>query len=435
MKILVIGSGGREHALVWKIAQSPKVSEIFCAPGNAGTSQLAKNVDIKPEDVDVLLLFAQKNNIDLTVVGPEVPLVLGIVDLFNKNGLKIFGPTKTAAQIEGSKVFSKNLMQKYGIPTAFYQSFTNKEDAKKYIKKIGAPLVVKADGLAAGKGVIVCKTQKEALDAVHKILGEKEFGSAGTKIIIEECLEGEEASILCFTDGKTIIPMASAQDHKRVFDNDEGPNTGGMGTYSPAPIVTDKLLAQVDRKILKPTILAMEKEGCPYSGVLYVGIMVTKDGPKVLEYNARFGDPETQCILPRLKNDIVDIFEKVVSCQLSVVSLAWDPRPAVCVVLASEGYPGAYKKGIEITGLDQARELDDVIVFHAGTKEKVNSRQSKIESKTFTAGGRVLNVVGIGENIQSAINHSYEAVKLIHFDGMHYRKDIGKRALDRSAFQ
>jgi phosphoribosylamine--glycine ligase len=421
MEILVIGSGGREHALCWKLAQSPKVTKIYCAPGNPGTAQVAENVNIAAEDILGLKDFALNNKIDLTIVGPEAPLVLGIIDEFESHGLKIFGPSKQAALIEGSKVFAKRLMKKYSIPTADFLTFTDEAEAKKFIKKVGAPVVIKADGLAAGKGVIVCQTEAEAMRAVERILIEKEFGDAGNEIIIEECLVGEEASILCFTDGKIIIPLASAQDHKRVNDNDEGQNTGGMGAYSPAPIITDNLMLQIDREILKPTISGMEAEGCPYKGILYVGIMVTKDGPKVLEYNARFGDPETQCILPRLRTDLLEIIEKTIHCSLSTVHLEWDSRPAVCVVLASGGYPGHYKKGFEIEGLDKARDLDDVIVFHAGTSEK--------DGKILTNGGRVLGVVGIGETIRHAIDRSYMAVKLINFKDMHYRKDIGRRAL------
>src|SRR3989339_1067705 len=398
MKILIIGSGGREHALVWKVAQSPRVSEIFCAPGNAGTSQIAVNVNIQADNIPALLEFAKKNKIDLTIVGPEVALILGIVDQFKAAGLKIFGPSKGAAQIEGSKVFSKNLMRKYKIPTADYLSFKDPKEAKAFLKKIGTPVVIKADGLAAGKGVLICKTEDEAELAIENILCKKSFGEAGNEVVIEEFLCGEEASILCFTDGTTIIPMASAQDHKRAFDNDEGLNTGGMGDYSPAPIVTKELLNYVDSQILKPTITAMEQEGYKYSGILYVGIMVTKDGPKVLEYNARFGDPETQCILPRLKGDIIDIIEKILDEKLTSATLEWDPRPAVCVVIAAGGYPGTYKKGLEITGLDKARELDDVIVFHAGTK--LDSSKEKTETRCLTNGGRVLNIVGIGDDIK-----------------------------------
>ncbi|MFA4905070.1 MAG: phosphoribosylamine--glycine ligase [Candidatus Margulisiibacteriota bacterium] len=420
MNILVIGSGGREHALCWKLAQSPKVSKIFCAPGNAGTAQVAENVEIKAEDLPGLLKFAKVNKIDITVVGPEVPLVLGIVDLFESQGLPIFGPSKAAAQLEGSKIFAKELMKKYKIPTADFASFTDPTEAKKYAKKLGAPVVIKADGLAAGKGVIIAETISAAEQAVD---GMKDFGAAGTRIVVEEFLEGEEASILCFTDGKTIVPMASAQDHKRVNDNDEGPNTGGMGAYSPTPIVTAKLLEKVQREILVPTIKGMEAESIPYKGVLYVGIMVTKNGPKVLEYNARFGDPETQCILPRLKTDLVEILFSIVDSRLSTISIEWDPRPAVCVVMASGGYPGSYKKGIEIKGLNEARQLEDVIIFHAGTLEK--------EGQVMTAGGRVLGVVGLGESIRHAIDRTYLAVKMIDFKDMHYRKDIGRKALKR----
>lgn len=421
MKILVIGSGGREHTLVWKLAQSPRVSKIYCAPGNAGTGQIAENINIASEDVMGLREFALHNQIDLTVVGPEGPLVLGIVDEFQSHGLKIFGPDKKASILEGSKVFSKKLMQKYNIPTADFLSFTDEAEAKKFIKKVGAPVVVKADGLAAGKGVIVCQTEAEAERAVDRILREKEFGEAGSEVIVEECLVGEEASILCFTDGKTIIPMASAQDHKRVNDNDEGSNTGGMGAYSPAPIVTAELIEKVTREILKPTISGMEAEGHPYKGILYVGLMLTKDGPKVLEYNCRFGDPETQCIIPRMKTDLIDVMLKVLSSELSAVSLEWDPRPAVCIVAAAGGYPGSYQKGIEINGLEKARQVDDVIIFHAGTKEK--------DGKIVTSGGRVLGVVGIGETIRHAIDRAYLAIKLIDFKDMHYRKDIGRKAL------
>ncbi len=421
MKILVIGSGGCEHALVWKLAQSPKASKIFCAPGNAGTAQIAENINIAAEDILSLRDFALHNRIDLTVVGPEAPLVTGIVDEFESNGLKIFGPNKKASLIEGSKVFAKNIMKKYNIPTADFLTFTKEEEALRFIKEAGAPLVVKADGLAAGKGVIVCKTEDEAKKAVSKMLKEKEFGEAGSEIIIEERLEGEEVSVLCFTDGKTIVPMASAQDHKRVNDNDEGPNTGGMGAYSPAPVLTDDILKQAEREILRPTISGLEAEGHPYKGILYVGLMLTRNGPKVLEYNARFGDPETQCILPRMKTDLLEAIEKTINCQLSTLKLEWDPRPAVCVVLASGGYPGTYKKGYEIKGLEKARQLEEVIIFHAGTSEK--------DGKAVTSGGRVLGVVGIGETIRHAIDRSYLAIKLIHFENMHYRKDIGRKAL------
>ncbi|MFH1826771.1 MAG: phosphoribosylamine--glycine ligase [bacterium] len=422
MKVLVIGSGGREHALVWKIGQSKKVKKIFCAPGNAGTAQLAENINIKVDDISGLLKFAKENKIDLTVVGPEIPLVLGIVDVFEKAGLKIFGPCQKAARIEGSKVFSKEFMVKYGIPTAQAGIFSDIKEALAYLDEVGAPIVVKADGLAAGKGVIVCKTKKEAQAAVKSIMADKEFGSAGDKVVIEECLVGEEASIIAITDGKTIIPLASSQDHKRVFDKDEGPNTGGMGAYSPAPIVTDHLMDEINKTVMEPFVAGMEQEGTPYKGVVYAGIMVTKKGPLVLEFNARFGDPETQPIMMRLKSDIVEIFEKVVSCQLSVVGkLDWEERAAVCVVLAAGGYPGKYEKGIEIEGISNVSQLEGAYVFHAGTKSS--------GGKVLTFGGRVLGITALGDGIKLAIKKAYQAVEMIKFKNMHYRRDIGKKAL------
>ena len=421
MRILIIGSGGREHTLAWKIAQSPKVAQIFCAPGNAGTAQFATNVQIGAEDILGLRDFAKNNHIDLTVVGPEVPLVLGIVDEFESHGLKVFGPKKNAALIEGSKIFAKNLMKKYNIPSADFLSFTEEAEAKKFLKKIGAPVVVKADGLAAGKGVIICQTEKEAERAIERILREKEFGDAGNEVIIEECLEGEEASILAFTDGKTVIPMVTSQDHKRINDGDTGPNTGGMGAYSPAPVVTDEMLNQILKEILESTISAMAAEGSPYKGVLYCGLMITKKGPQVLEFNCRFGDPETQAVLPRLKSDLVEVMEAVIDSKLEGYKLDWDKKAAVCVVLASGGYPGKYKKGIEIENLDKAREAENAIIFHAGTKEE--------NGKIITSGGRVLGVTALGEDIQKAIDQAYKVVQVIKFKGMHYRRDIGKKAL------
>lgn len=429
MKILVIGSGGREHALVWKIAQSPKVEKIYCAPGNAGTAQLAENISLKANDLPGLKQFALKNKIDLTVVGPEGPLVMGIVDSFEREGLKVFGPRQAAAMVEGSKVFSKQFMLKYEIPTAQAAIFDNSFKAREYIEQMGAPLVVKADGLAAGKGVMVCQTKKEALDAIKTIMEKKEFGQAGDKVIIEECLTGEEASILAFTDGKSIIPLASSQDHKRVFDNDEGPNTGGMGAYSPAPVVTERLMEEIDVDILRPFILGMKQEGIVYKGVIYAGVMITKKGPKVLEFNARFGDPETQPILMRMKSDIVPIFEAIIDEKLDHRFIEWDERAAVCVVLAAGGYPGKYETGFEIKGLDKVEQLENAVVFHAGTK--LESRTSNVERGTqvITNGGRVLGVTALGDNIKFAIENAYRAVNLINFSGMHYRKDIGKKAL------
>lgn len=421
MKILVIGSGGREHALVWKISQSPKVSKIYCAPGNAGTSEFAENVNIAADDIAGLKKFALEKKIDLTVVGPEIPLVAGIVDTFEKDGLKIFGPKQEGAIIEGSKVFSKQFMIKYEIPTAKAGIFDKEADALHYIEEMGAPIVVKADGLAAGKGVIVCKTKDEAKAAVKQIMTDKEFGSAGDKVVIEECLVGEEASIIALTDGKSIVPLASSQDHKRVFDHDEGPNTGGMGAYSPAPIVTDLLMEQIDLNVLRPFVAGMKQEGIDFKGVVYAGIMVTKDGPKVLEFNCRFGDPETQPIMMRMKSDLVPIFEAVVAGKLNNKLIEWDERAAVCVVMASGGYPGKYDKGIPITGIDKVDQLESAYVFHAGTKLK--------SSEIVTAGGRVLGVTALGDGIKFAIQNAYRAVSFINFKDMHFRQDIGKKAL------
>lgn len=422
MRILVIGSGGREHVLAWQIAQSKLVSKIFCAPGNGGIAKLAECVDIKSDDIPGLLEFAAKEKIDLTVVGPEVPLSLGIADEFIKAGLKIFGPNKKAANLEASKVFSKELMAKYKVPTADFKVFDDPAQAKRYISRIEAPCVVKADGLAAGKGVIVAKTVEEAKGAVEAIMQDKVFGAAGKRIIIEECLQGQEASIMVITDSKEVLALASAQDHKRVFDNDEGANTGGMGAYSPASIVTADVLLEVMEKIIYRTISGLSKEGIDYRGVLYAGIMLTKDGPKALEFNVRFGDPETEVILPRLKSDLVEVMLAVSDGELSrVKNLYWDSRACVCVVCASGGYPGDYAKGKEISGLDEAENMKDVVVFHAGTNIS--------EGKVVTSGGRVLGVTGLGATIREAIDITYKAVSRISFEGMHYRKDIGSKAL------
>ncbi len=422
MRILVVGSGGREHALVWKIAQSELVDKIFCAPGNGGIAHLAECVDIKADDVFGLLEFARKEKIDLTVVGPEVALSLGIADEFTKAGLKIFGPNKKAANLEASKVFSKELMAKYKVPTADFKVFDNPDSAKKYIDKLGAPCVVKADGLAAGKGVVVAKTIKEAKDAVTSMMEDKIFGDAGKRIIIEECLLGQEASILVITDSKNVVALASAQDHKRIFDNDQGANTGGMGAYSPASIVTPDILVEVMEKIIYRTIDGLAKEGIGYRGVLYAGVMLTKDGPKTLEFNVRFGDPETEAILPRLKSDLVEVMLATVDEELiRVKNLYWDSRACICVVCASGGYPGDYTKGKEIRGLDEAEKLKDIVVFHAGTR--------KTGDKIFTSGGRVLGVTGLGSTIEDAIDKTYKAVSKIDFEGIHYRKDIGAKAI------
>lgn len=422
MRILVVGLGGREHALVWKIAQSPLVDKIFCAPGNGGISSQAECIDIKPEDIPALLDFARHEKIDLTVVGPEAPLSLGIADEFKNYKLKIFAPNKLSAQLEASKVFAKELMARYKVPTAAFQVFDNASEAKKYIGKIGAPCVVKADGLAQGKGVVVAKSLDEAVQAVSSMMEEKIFGDAGKRIIIEECLEGQEASILVFTDSKTVVPLVSSQDHKRVFDNDEGANTGGMGVYSPAPVVTPVLFNEILEKIIYRTIDGLSKEGIDYRGVLYAGVMLTKDGPKTLEFNVRFGDPETEAILPRLKTDIVEVMLAVSEVKLSRFNnLDWDSRACVCVVCASGGYPGNYEKGKVITGLDEAVKIEDVVVFHAGTK--------KSEGRYLTSGGRVLGVTGLGNTIKEAMVKTYQAVEKIKFEGMHYRRDIGKKAI------
>jgi len=428
MRVLVIGSGGREHALVWKIAQSKLADKIFCASGNGGISKIAECMDIKADDIPALLDFAKKEKMDLTVVGPEAPLSSGIVDEFNNNGLNIFGPDKKAARLEASKVFSKELMAKYGVPTADFKIFDNADEAKKYIEKMGAPCVVKADGLAQGKGVVVAKTTDEAKEAVTLIMQEKVFGEAGRRIIIEECLEGQEASIIVLIDSRGVIPLASSQDHKRVFDNDSGSNTGGMGAYSPAPIVTEGLFKEILYKVIYRTIDGLAKEGIVYKGVLYAGIMVTKDGPKVLEFNVRFGDPETQAILPRLRSDLLEAMLAVSNEKLDKVikagGLSWHNRACVSVVCASGGYPGNYEKGKLISGLDEAEKIPGVVVFHAGTKQQDN--------KYFTSGGRVLGVTGLGDTINEAIKTAYQGVDKIHFEGMHYRHDIGRKAVGSS---
>jgi len=422
LRILVIGGGGREHALVWKLAASPRVSKIYCAPGNPGISKLAECVNIAVTDNEALCQLAKDKNIDLTVVGPEGPLTEGIVDLFTANGLKIFGPNKAAAQLEGSKTFSKDLMRKYGIPTAKYAVFTDAVSAKKYVKEQGAPIVIKADGLAAGKGVVVAMSLDEALAAVDMIMCDQAFGNAGAQVVIEEFMQGEEASLLAFTDGVTVVPMVAAQDHKRVFDGDQGPNTGGMGAYAPAPVVTPDLLEQVVRKILQPTVNAMRQEGCLYRGCLYAGLMIGAEGPKVVEFNARFGDPETQVVLPLLVSDLTEIMEACIDGKLNQVSVEWKQEAAVCVVMAAGGYPGSYQKGKIITGLDAAEEKG-AVVFHAGT--------SLDSGAVVTSGGRVLGVTAIGSNLQPALQNAYTGVEQIDFEGVHYRKDIAHRAVAR----
>jgi len=422
MKLLVIGSGGREHALVWKLSQSPKVEKIYCAPGSAGIGELAELVAIGPEQIEKLAAFAEKEKIDLTVVGPELPLTLGITDLFESRGLRIFGPNKAAAQLEGSKAFAKELLQENRIPTAAFGTFTDVAAAKRYLAQQPPPYVVKADGLAAGKGVLICPSRQEAEAAADEILMRKAFGEAGDKLVIEEFLEGEEASFMALTDGKHLLPLASAQDHKRVFDDDQGPNTGGMGAYSPAPVVTPTIHRRVIDEVLTPLLAGLKKRGICYRGLLYAGLMITKDGPKVLEFNARFGDPECQPIMMRLQSDLVALLEATIDGRLDQAQPQWHDEAAVCVVLCAGGYPGAYDKGKEIRGLEKLKDWRKGFVFHAGT--------AKADSRWLTAGGRVLGVTARGGDIAGAVNEAYRGVAAISWDGMHYRKDIARRALE-----
>lgn len=420
MKVLVIGSGGREHSLVWKLDQSPRVSKIYCAPGNAGIGELAECVAISATDIKGLVGFAQKQKIDLTIVGPEASLTLGVVDAFEKRGLRIFGPSQKAAILEGSKVFTKKFMQDYNIPTAGFTVFRKRERAIEHVQKIGAPVVIKADGLAAGKGVIVAQTVQQAIDAIDVIMKDKVFGDAGNRVVVEDFMTGEEASFLAFTDGKTVVPLPTSQDHKPIFDKDEGPNTGGMGAYSPAPVVTPALDKQVMNKIMIPTVKGMAKEGRPYKGVLYAGLMIKDGKAKVVEFNCRFGDPEAQPLLMRLKTDLVDIVEAVLDGRLNKISLEIDPRPTVCVVMSSGGYPGSYEKGKVITGLDKAAKQESVVVFHAGTAVK--------NKKIVTAGGRVLGITAIGNDLDEAIHKAYKTIAMIKWPGSFYRTDIGAKA-------
>ena len=424
MKILVIGSGGREHVLSWKIKQSPLVSDVFCAPGNGGMDSIATCVDVKADDLHGLLDFAQEKKIDLTVVGPEVPLVGGIVDMFQEAGLTIFGPSRQAARLEGSKIFAKEFMHRHDIPTADFEIFETLAGARAYVAQAAYPLVIKADGLAAGKGVMVCQSLAEAEQALAQIMGQKIFKEAGNRIVIEECLEGEEASILAISDGNNYVILDSAQDHKRIFDEDVGPNTGGMGAYSPAPLIHRLLLKQIETRVIEPTIIGMLRDGIPFKGVLYAGLMITSRGPQVLEFNVRFGDPETQAVLPRLKNDLVEVLMATCRGQLDSVSLDWDPRACVCVVMSSGGYPGKYEKGYPIAGLDRV-DHPEVVVFHAGT-----ARRGK---DLVTAGGRVLGVTGLGSTIEQAIKTAYDAVDMISFDHCFFRRDIGAKALAKDA--
>jgi len=422
--VLIIGGGGREHALAWKAKQSPLTGKLYIAPGNAGTAGIGENVAIKAEDIAGLKKFAVDNKIGLTIVGPEVPLTLGIVDEFEAAGLKIFGPSKRAAELEGSKVFSKELMTKYSIPTAHFKRFTDAEAAKAYAETLethNVPLVVKADGLAAGKGVLICNTMDEAFLAIDLIMKDRAFGDAGNSVVIEDFLVGEEASFMAITDGTTILPLAPAQDHKAIYDNDKGPNTGGMGAYSPAPVITKELQAEVMEDVMEPMVAAMAKEGRPYKGILYAGLMICHGKPYVLEFNCRFGDPETQPVLMRLKTDIVELMLSCIDKKLYNVKLDWDERFALCVVMASEGYPDEYEKGFEITGLESVKAADNAVVFHAGTALK--------DGKVVTSGGRVLGVTGLGADVKDAIKTAYKAVEKIEFKGAYYRRDIGAKAL------
>lgn len=420
MKVLVVGSGGREHALVWKIAQSPLVKKIYCAPGNAGIAEHAECINLRVDDIQGLVNFASKNKIDLTVVGPELPLTLGIADEFLKKGLKIFGPTRDGAKIEGSKVFAKELMRRYGIPTAEFKIFTDRDKAIDYILEKGAPVVIKADGLAQGKGVVIAKSMNEARKAIDDIMVKRVFGNAGSAVVIEDCLDGEEVSIICITDGDDFVLLPPSQDHKRVYDNDKGPNTGGMGAYSPVPFVNDSMIRKITNRIIRPVIDALSKEGIKYSGVLYAGLMIKKGNPYVLEFNCRFGDPETQPIMMRVKSDIFEVMLSAVEGGISKTRIECDDNSAVCVVMASAGYPGEYKKGLEIKGLDNVKKMKDVRVFHAGTAFQ--------EGKITTAGGRVLGVTGIGKDLMTAIKRTYDAVHMISWEGVHFRNDIGRRA-------
>ncbi len=420
MNVLIIGSGGREHALVWKIAQSPRVEKMWCAPGNAGIGEIAENAEVKANNLPGLVELARQLKIDLTVVGPEEPLALGIVDAFRREGLRVFGPDKAAAEIEGSKVFSKRLMKKYGILTARFEEFSNAQDASAYIQSVALPAWIKADGLAAGKGAVIAQTEEEAESVVRAMMLEKVFGDAGRRIVVEESLQGQEATVMAFAAGTEFFTMPPAQDHKPVFDGDEGPNTGGMGCYSPVPLVTPELEKEVREKIIAPTLTAMAAEGRPYFGILYTGLMLTAEGPKVIEFNSRFGDPETQVTLPRLESDLVDLLEPIAEGRICPQP-RWKNGAATCVVMASGGYPGKYETGKEISGLEEAARLKDVIVFHAATK--------KTKGRFCTNGGRVLGVTGLGDTLAQSVSRAYEAADKITWEGAHYRKDIAARAL------
>lgn len=417
MKVLVVGSGGREHAIIWKLSQSPKVDKIYCAPGNGGIAELAECVDIPATEVERIANWAVEEKIDLTVIGMDDPLMLGIVDLFQERGLRVFGPRQNAAILEGSKVFAKDLMKKYNIPTAAYEVFEDAAEAKQYLEECSYPIVLKADGLALGKGVLICQNKEEALSGVDEIMVDKKFGTAGSKMVVEEFMTGPEVSVLSFCDGEHLIPMVSAQDHKRAFDNDEGLNTGGMGTFSPSKFYSDDLSEICYKELFVPSLQAMKSEGRPFTGIIFFGLMLTPNGPRVLEYNARFGDPEAQVVLTRLKTDIVDVFEAAIDGKLNELTLEWEDNSTVCVVLASGGYPVEYKKGYEITGLDEQKSKEDIIVFHAGTALK--------DGKYVTNGGRVLGVTAKGKDMDEAREKAYQAVSEINFKDKQFRTDIG----------
>lgn len=423
MNVLVIGSGGREHALAWKIRQSPRVRRIFCAPGNAGIAEVADLVPLAADDVAALARFARDERVDLTVVGPELPLTLGIVDEFHRHGLRIFGPSREAAQIEGSKGFTKDLLRRHEIPTGFFGTFSDPDEALRYVNEVGAPIVIKTDGLAGGKGVLICQTVKEAEEAVNEIMRTRIFGDAGERIVIEEFLEGEEVSFIALTDGQSVLPLASSQDHKRAFDGETGPNTGGMGAYSPAPVVTPALHDRIMREVMEPVVRALADAKIDYRGVLYAGLMITASGPKVLEFNARFGDPECQPLMLRLKSDLVQLMDACIDGRLAEMQAEWEERAAACVVLAAAGYPGAYEKGKVIRGLDALRAWHNGMVFHAGTAQR--------DDTIVTNGGRVLGVTALGATVRDAVAEAYRIVEQIGWDGIQYRRDIGYRALER----
>ena len=423
MKILVIGGGGREHALVWKLAQSARVEKIWCAPGNAGIDALAEPVAIDVADVAAIVAFARAHTVDLVVPGPELPLTLGVIDALRAAGLRGFGPTQAAAQLEGSKTFTKELMRRAKVPSGFFSSFTDADEAVRYVHEVGAPIVVKADGLAAGKGVLICQTVAAAEQAIDELMRWRSFGAAGDRIVIEEFLAGEEISFMALSDGETVLPLASSQDHKRAFDGDSGPNTGGMGAYSPAPALTPALHDQVMREIMIPVVRALAERRILYTGVLYAGLMLTADGPKVLEFNCRFGDPECQPLLMRLRGDLAELMDAAVDGRLAETRLEWDARAAVCVVLAAGGYPGTYERGRPIRGLEALRDWRDGMVFHAGTARR--------DGEVVTDGGRVLGVTALGADVTAAVAEAYKAVDQISWDGMQYRRDIGRRAVER----